>query len=709
MTCIGNADNSEWWSNNSSVNQTWNGSAWEPVRTGHYSESQCNNECCFKCREHYTWHGETCDADTQEDVICDKLPANASWWNEPHSITQTWNGNSWAPSNIGSYSSSALENECVFRCDNGFFWKNGACVTPCTADSCGGAAHAVCVAASYNTFNCECDNADEGYFWSGSACLNPCEDDPCSDILHSETHECVPLSPEKFTCVCDEGYFWDNYQCAPKVFGRICTGQNKCYDNSSEMSECPSQGDDFFGQDAQYAELGYCAPRSFREETVEGDLVLIDNNLGLEWQQTIEEEIYIWNDAVSYCAGLSYAGHDDWRLPTGKELFSFIDHISRYSDDMFWTSEERNDEAYRIALTNRNFTHMPKSNSAYVRCVRGNELMESELHSLTVSANGNAYEIITDSTTRLIWQKNSEGGRKTWKNALAYCESLNTENYAGLNNWRVPNFNELFSSGYGQESFFSEMIWSSSTLPTIREQAVTISNQDKDAVNKTKTGSQYVLCVHSDPCEEGKFWNGSKCVNPCDTDPCNGIQHSTGVCSDTNATSWNDYSCGCADGYGWNGTTCLPECSSTSGTPCYDSTSGLTWSAKSPTGMYWDSAVTYCKNNTEGGYTDWRLPDIDELRTLILECAAVQTGGECGVTTSCLSSDCWTRKDCQTCGPDSTGGHSKFGDTDYMWSSSIRSDNTEHEYAWSLFFNNANLGYIYKTRSYYVRCVRNAD
>ena len=30
------------------------------------------------------------------------------------------------------------------------------------------------------------------------------------------------------------------------------TGQTKCYDNTQEMTTCPSPGEDFYGQDAKY-------------------------------------------------------------------------------------------------------------------------------------------------------------------------------------------------------------------------------------------------------------------------------------------------------------------------------------------------------------------------------------------------------------------------------------------------------------------------
>ena len=48
---------------------------------------------------------------------------------------------------------------------------------------------------------------------------------------------------------------------------------------------------------------------------------------------------------------------------------------------------------------------------------------------------------VTDTKTGLMWQK-AEAGTKTWKEAIAYCESLVL---AGHSDWRLPDLNELQS------------------------------------------------------------------------------------------------------------------------------------------------------------------------------------------------------------------------------------------------------------------------
>ena len=53
----------------------------------------------------------------------------------------------------------------------------------------------------------------------------------------------------------------------------------------------------------------------------------------------------------------------------------------------------------------------------------------------------------TDNLTGLIWSKdaNPGAGLKNWQMALDYIKTLNSSNYLGHNDWRLPNINELAS------------------------------------------------------------------------------------------------------------------------------------------------------------------------------------------------------------------------------------------------------------------------
>ncbi len=109
----------------------------------------------------------------------------------------------------------------------------------------------------------------------------------------------------------------------------------------------------------------------------------------------------------------------------------------------------------------------------------------------------------------------------------------------------------------------------------------------------------------------------------------------------------------------------------------------LEWSDKSSNAMNWQSAINYCKNLNEGGYNDWRLPNIDELRTLIQNHSGTQTGGSCPISEKAgkLADRDWT----SDCDRRAGSNFSRLGDTGWFWSSSTLSDNTDN--AWFVGFN----------------------
>jgi hypothetical protein len=125
---------------------------------------------------------------------------------------------------------------------------------------------------------------------------------------------------------------------------------------------------------------------------------------------------------------------------------------------------------------------------------------------------------------------------------------------------------------------------------------------------------------------------------------------------------------------------------------------GLNWSDASSYSMYWDDAVDYCEDL--GG----RLPTISEIRTLIKNCPATVTGGDCGVTNDCLSSSCWNKDACWVCSGALGGRYSKLGDTGWYWSSSELSDVTD--YAWGVYFASGSVYYSSKGYENNVRCVK---
>lgn len=140
----------------------------------------------------------------------------------------------------------------------------------------------------------------------------------------------------------------------------------------------------------------------------------------------------------------------------------------------------------------------------------------------------------------------------------------------------------------------------------------------------------------------------------------------------------------------------FPECTSAGLTPCKDSSTGLVWSGRSSYEMSWSMAVDYCNNLYKGGYGDWRLPNIDELRTLVENCPNIETGGNCQVSekNGSLSGLYLDWSACMRCG-DNSNYSNKLNEKKIIWSSSTVEEKSDQ--AWYLAFSSPpEISYAYK-------------
>ena len=182
------------------------------------------------------------------------------------------------------------------------------------------------------------------------------------------------------------------------------------------------------------------------------------------------------------------------------------------------------------------------------------------------------------------------------------------------------------------------------------------------------------VCYPNKTCDKGLACDEENniCINaentPQETDDSENTESDDDYTETTDKETTDENSIPDEDSY-----TKLPECSPTSGTPCIDSSIGYIWSSKSkdPTSQY--NAGEYCGMISEGGYTDWRLPTISELRTLVQHCPPMETGGTCEVTDLCTGISCW-EENCTHgyCPSEWAGKYSKLGDIGRLWSSTSK-------------------------------------
>lgn len=126
---------------------------------------------------------------------------------------------------------------------------------------------------------------------------------------------------------------------------------------------------------------------------------VLDLATNLEWQDSPENTdydlLFSWQEAIDYCENLSYAGKDDWRLPsvyelktlidTSKEPPAMIDGFANVASTVYMSANKLIGYAYNYkvwvvsfssAYTNSAFAYLNDvySTENNVRCVRGDAL-----------------------------------------------------------------------------------------------------------------------------------------------------------------------------------------------------------------------------------------------------------------------------------------------------------------------------------------------
>lgn len=189
-----------------------------------------------------------------------------------------------------------------------------------------------------------------------------------------------------------------------------------------------------------------------------------------------------------------------------------------------------------------------------------------------------------------------------------------------------------------------------------------------------------------------------------------GDAHPDGQSSDPDAPTGEDVSSAVDTGTPFLDTVFPPDETDVSpGIDWTDPLTSLTWqNPPSADPMDLAAAKQYCDELKRNGHEDWRLPTIDELRSLVRGCPSTETGGACNVKEGCLAISC-RNEACYSCdqnqGP--AGGcywpGEMVGICDYYWSASA----ADTEFAWILIFQYGAPGYfVFDYGAAWVRCVR---
>jgi hypothetical protein len=316
-------------------------------------------------------------------------------------------------------------------------------------------------------------------------------------------------------------------------------------------SPCPQPAEPFYGQDAQYQGPA----RSYTKLDATGNALpdsaaswamVRDNVTGLIWEvKTNKDNVknynnphdadntYTWYDSnpatnggnagtsgsgtdtedfIAELNAANFGGHNDWRLPTIKELSTLVNSsIVIPSIDAAWFPNTVS-SSYCSSTTYAGYTGYAwsvdfgiggvyghyKSYSYYVRAVRGGQT--GPLDDLIINDDGT----VSDPNTNLMWQQATAAGTYNWEQALSYVHGLNTQNFAGYSDWRLPNRNELQTlvdySRYNPTidpllapTTVSSVYWSSTTVANFYAWYVDFLNGYVDYSDKSN--SYYVRAV----------------------------------------------------------------------------------------------------------------------------------------------------------------------------------------------------------------------
>ena len=122
-----------------------------------------------------------------------------------------------------------------------------------------------------------------------------------------------------------------------------------------------------------------------------GNGTATDNSTGLMWTRDTQQipGRLAWHEALNACDNLSYAGHDNWRLPQVKELQSLIDYgrenlpglptenpFINVQSWYYWSSTANTfitNSAWSVDMHYGHPWYHDKSYDFYVWCVRGGQ------------------------------------------------------------------------------------------------------------------------------------------------------------------------------------------------------------------------------------------------------------------------------------------------------------------------------------------------
>jgi len=248
----------------------------------------------------------------------------------------------------------------------------------------------------------------------------------------------------------------------------VDSGQVWCFDDGTVIP-CGTSHD---GQDAQYE-----AQQPAYQ--VNGDGTVTDLVTGLMWLADPGEKT-TYGEALATLEDYEFAGYDDWRLPTIKELYSLslwsgLDPSGLSSSDAEGLEPFIDDNVFAFSYGDKSGGARVIDSQWLTSSVYGSEVMNGQscffgynfadgrikCYPLEQPGGSGGYfalfvrgasdyglnafvdhedGTVSDLATGLTWTQTDAGAEMEWADALGYCQDLAL---AGADDWRLPSIKEL--------------------------------------------------------------------------------------------------------------------------------------------------------------------------------------------------------------------------------------------------------------------------
>ena len=200
-------------------------------------------------------------------------------------------------------------------------------------------------------------------------------------------------------------------------------------------------------------------------------------------------------------------------------------------------------------------------------------------------------QIVQDNNTGLMWEQGHHTTKLTWSKAKAACEALTL---GGYSDWRLASIKELYSIATFNGSVGGEFFLDSKTFKL----EIPTTGSLTGTHNYNMMGQTWSSTARPDDASMGYYF----------------FNFLDGHIKSSPDSSKFEHFYRCVRGDASAFANSLKAGTST----VTDSATGLTWQKDAaPSRMAWKEALAYCEGLSLDGHSDWRLPDVKELQSIV--------------------------------------------------------------------------------------------